>query len=140
MSEDITIEQVGKAAVSVAKREWSEVVRDPQDAKILEEYHEAIGAGWAVENGYEESEDYWCGVFAAFCFCESGDFLGEITGDKQCLDLRLHEDISGTLFMSTLKLAGRWQKSWEDFGFDKPQIVDPHDVQPGDIAVVHKSV
>lgn len=129
---DYSIKDIGKAAVQCAKDEWKRVVRDPEDAERIKHYHRVTGAGWALDGGeYEEYEDFWCGVFAAYCFRKAGDYLE----DDHCVDITLKESVSGYLFPSTTRLAGRW-KPWSEFNVPGPEIIDPTNIQVGDIVLV----
>lgn len=126
------IEQIGKAAVQVAHREWKSVVVDPDNGDRIQDYYEKSGAGWAVEDGYQEAIDFWCGVFAGYCFEHAREFIN----GSACIDLSLQTVVGQEFFPSTTRLAGRGPHSWEDVQLPAPQVVDPAGIQAGDIVVV----
>lgn len=130
-----TLADIQSAATDCAADEWGRVVRDPHDAGRLVDYHEVSGAGWAVAGGYEEREDFWCGVFAGFCYARAGEYLEA----GQCVDVGLKEVIGEQMFPSTTRLAGRGPYGWNHdklAGISAPVNVDPSDVRCGDIVVV----
>lgn len=128
-----TLADIQHAAVECARKEWERAVRDPQDADRIAHYHRETGADWALDEGeYEEHEDFWCGVFAGFCYSRVGRYLL----DDQCVELAMRERITAYLFPSTSRLAGKW-KAWRDFAdVAAPVVVDPKEVRAGDIPVV----
>jgi len=128
-----TMQDVRNAAVDVAIEEWERVVRDPQDRDRIKTYIRESGAGWMLDVGrYDESEDFWCGTFAAYCFQQVGDHLV----DGQCVDLSLADGLGRQIFPSTVRLAGRGPYPWTDFADGPPERIDPEDVQRGDVLSV----
>lgn len=130
----ITLEQIGQAAVQCAQEEWTRVVEDLEDAGRIAHYHRVAGAGWALKDGrYEPNEDFWCGVFAAYCYRMVGDYLY----DHRCVDLGLAENIGGYLMASTDRIAGRW-RPWPKFAdVPAPLNPDPSNIRAGDLLLVH---
>lgn len=140
---------IGEAIAKCAAEEWQKQITDiPNGTEWIEgidpdnpdegdperivHYHEVSGADWATNDGYQEYEDFWCGVFAGFCATKVGDFLHK----DRCVDLTLAEGIGKHLFPSTVRLTGRGPKSWEELGYPKPEMIDPVDIQPGDFPIV----
>lgn len=123
------------AAVAIAQGEWATGVKDaPAYHDVIARYHKVAGADWTLEGGekYQPSEDFWCGVFVAYCFARVGDALFE----DRCVDLSIRRDMAGLMFTSTTRLANRGPENWSDFDVPAPKIVDPAEVRPGDIPVV----
>jgi hypothetical protein len=127
------MQDVRSTAVDVALEEWSKAVRDPKDRDRIKTYIRESGAGWMLDGGrYVESEDYWCGCFAAYCYSRVGDYLH----DDRCVDLTLVEGLGRQIFPSTVRLAGRGPYPWEDYDVEPPERLDPQDIQRGDIVLV----
>ncbi|MFB6372037.1 MAG: hypothetical protein ABEN55_02710 [Bradymonadaceae bacterium] len=124
---------VRSSAVDVALEEWERVVRDPQDRDRIKTYIREGGADWMLDGGrYVESENFWCGMFAAYCFQQVGEHLV----DGQCVDLTLADGLGRQIFPSTARLVGRGPYPWTDFVEGPPARISPEDIQRGDILLV----
>lgn len=133
------IERIRRAAVEVARREWSEVVRDEYTDPITGEafkaspqiidYHEDSGAAWPVADGYQEGRDFWCGVFVAYCYSQIGVFLEP----GRCVDIRLKPRIAHFAFPSTSRLDN--PDKWREAGVTQAKRFEPESIQPGDVVV-----
>lgn len=131
--------KVRLAAVAAAEAEWKKTVRDdytdPKTGKVytfspeIIAYHEDSGAAWPVADGYQEAEDFWCGVFAAYCYSRVGDFLI----DGQCVDLRLKPEVAKVALLSTTRLNS--PDRWEQAGVPQAIRLEPEDAEPGDLLV-----
>jgi len=138
MSDNI-IKSIQRAAVDCALSEWRRVVRDQyKDPKTGElyaydqrivRYHTDSGAAWPVRDGYQENKDYWCGVFAAFCFASVGDYILQ----GQCVDLRLKPDIAKYVFPSTTRLDSA--AKWAQAGVEQARQMRVDQIRKGDVVV-----
>lgn len=126
--------QVGRAAVRAGNTLWREQLLDtPDNEDRLARLHEEAHIGWALDGGeYDESTDYWCGVFAAWCYVHVGAHLL----DNACVDLTLAEGAAKYMFASPDRLVGRGTRTWADIGLPEPTEVDPSDARTGDIGLV----
>jgi hypothetical protein len=126
--------QVGRAAVRAGNTLWREQLLDiPENYDRLAELHREAHVGWALDDGeYEEDEDYWCGVYAAWCYVHVGRHLL----DNACVDLTLREDVARYMFASPERLLGLVTYSWADLDLPGPTEIDPDDARTGDIGLV----
>jgi hypothetical protein len=129
---DSTLRDIQYAAVKAAEYEWGSVVYDLPGSEDIERYHRQSGAGWALNDDTYELSDYWCTVFIGYLYSVVGDYIEP----DQCVDVGLREELGRDLFPSTLRLCGRWKKTWSDYdGVREPEIIDPHDIRQGDIVL-----
>lgn len=145
----LSILQLAGGAVSCANHEWSSVIEDvrqpgafedasddgPHDARRITEYHRDIGADWTIDGRYRPGEDFWCGVFAGFCWNRAADHL---QGDfvDAVSDIRLKEPVGTYFFPSTTRLAGRW-RPWSNYDLPAPMVIDPAHIRKGDLLLVY---
>lgn len=126
--------QLGRSAVRAGNTLWREGLLDtPKNRRRLADLHRDAHIGWALTDGsYIEREDYWCGVFAAWCYVHVGAHLR----DGFSADLTLKEDVAKYMFASPERLVGRGTRSWSDLELPEPAEVDPSDARTGDIGLV----
>jgi hypothetical protein len=132
-------EELRKAMLVVARREWLRPVKSHRDMDRITEYWDACGWGkWlrsspGCENGYRHVRgsgvDY-CGIFIAFCGLRVGDGLAH----DQCVPVRLKMGVAKNVLPSTYRMTEA--EKWKAAGFPLLEPIAHRAVEAGDIITV----
>lgn len=122
---------------------WREHIRDRQpgyegDVERICDLYRAIGWAWAADDGYDETEDHWCGVGVAAAGLRIGDYLEE----DQCVPVSLNPAIAYHVLPSCSRLASHetpGESRWDKAGVPPAEMVGVGDILPGDIVTYYRS-